>query len=162
MYDRTLINASSPGDEITVVGWVHEVRDLGGLTFLLLRDRSGILQVKFEKETLSSETLSILDQLYRESVVLLTGMVVSEKRAPTGIELVPKTIEILALSDPNLPLDPSGKVTSELSTRLDKRCIDLRRIETRAIFEIRSEIQRSIRQRFYDIDCIEINTPKIV
>ncbi|HII52113.1 MAG TPA: aspartate--tRNA(Asn) ligase [Halobacteriales archaeon] len=162
MYDRTLINTSSPGDEITVVGWVHEVRDLGGLTFLLLRDRSGILQVKFEKETLSSETLSILDQLYRESVVLLTGTVVSEKRAPTGIELVPKTIEILALSDPNLPLDPSGKVTSELSTRLDKRCIDLRRIETRAIFEIRSEIQRSIRQRFYDIDCIEINTPKIV
>ena len=45
MYDRTLINTSSPGDEITVVGWVHEVRDLGGLTFLLLRDRSGILQV---------------------------------------------------------------------------------------------------------------------
>ena len=162
MYDRTLINASSPGDEITVVGWVHEVRDLGGLTFLLLRDRSGILQVKFEKETLSSETLSILDQLYRESVVLLTGTVVPEKRAPTGIEMVPETIEILSLSDPNLPLDPSGKVTSELSTRLDKRCIDLRRIETRAIFEIRSEIQRSIRQRFYDIDCIEINTPKIV
>ena len=162
MYDRTLINTSSPGDEITVVGWVHEVRDLGGLTFLLLRDRSGILQVKFEKETLSSETLSILDQLYRESVVLLTGTVVPEKRAPTGIEMVPETIEILSLSDPNLPLDPSGKVTSELSTRLDKRCIDLRRIETRAIFEIRSEIQRSIRQRFYDIDCIEINTPKIV
>lgn len=50
MYDRTLINTSSPGDEITVVGWVHEVRDLGGLTFLLLRDRSGILQVKFEKK----------------------------------------------------------------------------------------------------------------
>ena len=162
MYDRTLINASTPGNKVTVIGWVHEVRDLGGLTFLLLRDRSGILQAKFEKEKLSTETLSTLGQLYRESVVLLTGEVVPEKRAPTGIELVPTKIEILSLSDPNLPLDPSRKVTSELSTRLDKRCIDLRSPETRAIFEIRSEVQRSIRQRFYDIDCIEINTPKIV
>ena len=55
MYDRTLINESTPGDEVTVIGWVHEVRDLGGLTFLLLRDRSGILQAKFEKEKLSTE-----------------------------------------------------------------------------------------------------------
>ena len=162
MYDRTLINSSTPGGTITVIGWVHEVCDLGGLTFLLLRDRSGILQAKFEKENLSQEILSLLDQLYRESVVLLTGEIVEEKRAPNGIELIPKTIEIISLSDPNLPLDPSGKVTSELSTRLDKRCIDLRRPESRSIFEIRSEVQRSIRQHFYDIDCIEINTPKIV
>jgi len=162
MEARTLIKDSSPGAIITAFGWVHEIRNLGGLTFLLLRDRSGILQVKFEKETISEEMLDLLNQLYRESVISVTGDIVSENRAPTGLELIPQSMDILSLSEPNLPMDPSGKVTSELSTRLDKRCIDLRRPEIKAIFEIRSEVQKSIRHCLNDIGCIEINTPKIV
>jgi len=162
MHERTLAADVAPGEDATVAGWVHEVRDLGGIAFLILRDRTGLLQVKFEKDELADDLVETGLGVHRESAIQVAGRVEEEERAPTGVEIVPESIEVLAAADPELPLDPSGKVGSELSTRLDHRTLDLRRAEVKAIFEVRSTVLGAARQAFRDLDCTEITTPKIV
>ncbi|MFC4247511.1 aspartate--tRNA(Asn) ligase [Natribaculum luteum] len=162
MQDRTYTADAEPGEDVTVAGWVHEVRDLGGIAFLILRDTSGKIQVKFEKDEMDDDLVETGLEAARESVVSVTGAVEEEPRAPTDVEVVPESVEIVAPADPELPLDPSGKVDADLSTRLDNRTLDLRKEEIQAIFEIRAEILRAARERFREFDCTEINTPKIV
>jgi aspartyl-tRNA synthetase len=162
MDERTYAAEAAPGEEVTVAGWVHELRDLGGIAFLILRDTSGRIQVKFEKEAMADELVETGLGAHRESVVSVTGAVEAEERAPTGVEVVPESVEVLAPADTELPLDPSGKVEAELSTRLDNRTLDLRRAEGQAVFEVRAEVLRAVRAAFRAHDATEINTPKIV
>ncbi|MCD2198559.1 aspartate--tRNA(Asn) ligase [Halobacterium sp. KA-4] len=162
MKDRTFTADAEPGDHATVAGWVHEVRDLGGIAFLILRDKTGKIQVKFEKDKMDDELVETGINVQRESVVQVTGDVEEEERAPTGVEVTPDSIEVMAEADPQLPLDPSGKVDADLSTRLDNRTLDARKPETKAIFEIRAEVLRAVREYFRSVGSTEINTPKIV
>jgi len=162
MDDRTYTADAEPGDTVTVAGWVHEIRDLGGIAFLVLRDTTGKIQVKFEKDEMDDDLVETGLDVHRESVLAVTGAVEEEERAPTGVEVVPESVEVVAEADPELPLDPTGKVDAELPTRLDNRTLDLRKPEVKAIFEIRAEVLRSVREQFRDLDCTEINTPKIV
>ncbi len=162
MQDRTLTAAVTPGETVTIAGWVHELRDLGGIAFLILRDRSGHIQVKIEKETMDEDLVEAATSVARESVVSVTGMAEEEPRAPTGIEVVPEEISVVAPAEPELPLDPSGKVDAELPTRLDNRTLDLRSDRVKAIFEVRSRMLAAVRTTFREEDCTEITTPKIV
>jgi len=162
MDDRTYTADATPGDTVTVAGWVHEIRDLGGIAFLIVRDTTGKIQVKFEKDEMDEQLVETGLDVHRESVVAVTGAVEEEDRAPTGVEIVPESLDVVADADPELPLDPSGKVDAELPTRLDNRTLDLRKPEVKAIFEIRAEVLRAAREQFRDLDCTEINTPKIV
>ena len=162
MDDRSVTADVSPGDEATVAGWVHEIRDLGGIAFLILRDRTGKIQVKFEKDEMDEAMVETALGVHRESVISVSGRVEAEERAPTGVEVVPDAVEVLAEADPELPLDPSGKVDAELPTRLDNRTLDLRKDEVKAIFEIRAAVLRAVREYFRSVGCTEINTPKIV
>ncbi|MFC7081183.1 aspartate--tRNA(Asn) ligase [Halorussus caseinilyticus] len=162
MEDRTYTADAEPGETATVAGWAHEIRDLGGIAFLIVRDTTGKIQVKFEKDEMDDDLVETGMNVNRESVVKVTGDVEEEERAPTGVEIVPESVEVIADADPELPLDPSGKVDADLSTRLDNRTLDLRKDETKAIFEIRAEVLRSVREAFRDLGCTEINTPKIV
>ncbi|MFB6282015.1 MAG: aspartate--tRNA(Asn) ligase [Haloferacaceae archaeon] len=162
MDERTHAADAAPGESVTVAGWVHEIRDLGGIAFLILRDRTGRIQVKFEKEGMDDDLVEAGLGVRRESVIAVSGAVEAEERAPTGVEVVPESVEVLAEADPELPLDPSGKVDADLSTRLDNRTLDLRKPEVKAIFEIRAEVLRAVRAYFRSIGCTEINTPKIV
>jgi aspartyl-tRNA synthetase len=162
MQDRTYAADAEPGDSATVAGWAHEIRDLGGIAFLIVRDTTGKIQVKFEKDEMDEDLVETGTEVNRESVVTVSGEVEDEERAPTGVEIVPDSVEVIAAADPELPLDPSGKVDADLSTRLDNRTLDLRKEETKAIFEIRAEVLRSVREAFREVGCTEINTPKIV
>ncbi|WP_254524797.1 aspartate--tRNA(Asn) ligase [Natrinema caseinilyticum] len=162
MQDRTYTADAEPGDEVTVAGWVHEIRDLGGIAFLILRDTTGKIQIKFEKDEMDDELVETGLDASRESVVTVSGSVEEEPRAPTGVEISPESVEVVAPADPELPLDPSGKVDADLSTRLDNRTLDLRKDDVQAVFEVRAEILRAVRERFREFDCTEINTPKIV
>ncbi|WP_302082472.1 aspartate--tRNA(Asn) ligase [Salinibaculum rarum] len=162
MDDRTYTADAAPGDTVTVAGWVHEIRDLGGIAFLILRDTTGKIQVKFEKDEMADDLVETALDVHRESVITVSGDVEKEERAPTGVEITPETIEVVAEADPELPLDPSGKVDAELSTRLDNRTLDLRKDEVKAIFEIRAETLRAVREHFRSVGGTEINTPKIV
>ncbi|RQH02033.1 aspartate--tRNA(Asn) ligase [Natrarchaeobius oligotrophus] len=162
MQDRTYTADAEPGDHVTVSGWIHEIRDLGGIAFLILRDSTGKIQIKFEKDEMDDDLVETGLGAARESVVSVSGSVEEEPRAPTGVEVVPEEVEIVSAADPELPLDPSGKVDADLSTRLDNRTLDLRKDDVQAIFEIRAEIMRAVRERFREFRCTEINTPKIV
>jgi nondiscriminating aspartyl-tRNA synthetase len=162
MESRTYATDATPGETVTVAGWVHEIRDLGGIAFLILRDTTGKIQVKFEKDQTADDLVETGLDVHRESVVTVTGTVEDEDRAPTGVELVPEAIDVLSEADPELPLDPSGKVGAELSTRLDNRTLDLRGAEQKAIFEIRATALAAVREAFRSLGCTEINTPKIV
>ncbi len=159
---RSLTNELEPGDKVSISGWIHEIRDLGGIIFLILRDREGVVQVKLKEEEVSDELFSLGDDISRESVIEVSGEVEEEDRAPTGIEVVPTDIEVLNEAETQLPLDPTGKVDSEITTRLDNRTLDLRKPEIQAIFNIRAEVLDSLRNTFIENDCTEINTPKIV
>ncbi|MFB6138201.1 MAG: aspartate--tRNA(Asn) ligase [Halobacteriaceae archaeon] len=162
MTERSYAADAEPGEHVTLAGWVHEVRDLGGIAFLILRDRTGRIQVKIEKDELDQELVTRALDVHRESVVEVTGEVAEEPRAPTGVEVTPDTFEVVAPADPELPLDPSGKVGAELPTRLDNRTLDLRKPEVKAVFEVKAAVLEAVREAFRDHDATEINTPKIV
>ena len=162
MDGRTYTADATAGETATVAGWVHEIRDLGGIAFLIVRDTTGKIQVKFEKDEMDDDLVETGLDAHRESVVRVTGAVEEEPRAPTGVEITPEEFEIVAGADPELPLDPSGKVDAELPTRLDNRTLDGRKPDVQAIFEVRAEVLRAARETFRELGATEINTPKIV
>lgn len=148
--------------EAEIIGWVHEIRDLGGLTFLLIRDRTGIIQVTVPKKKASDAVLSAVRGLPRESVVRVTGKVQAIDKAPGGRELIPQEFEIIARSESPLPLDVVEKVPAELDTRFDARFMDARKPRVSAIFQVRSSLVRTINEFFFSRGFVSISSPKIV
>jgi nondiscriminating aspartyl-tRNA synthetase len=158
----TQVTSEMNGTSVTICGWAHEIRDLGGITFLVVRDREGLVQVTLFKKAIDKNVLEVVRNLSRESVVAVTGTVKKEAKAPNGYELVPTQVTVLGKADSPLPMDTTGKVDADLDTRLDARFMDVRRPRTQAIFRIRHLMQKSIRE-FLDMEgFIEITTPKVV
>ncbi|ARM75998.1 aspartate--tRNA(Asn) ligase [Acidianus manzaensis] len=147
------------GKEVTLAGWVHNVRDLGGKKFILLRDNSGIGQVVLEKGT---EPFEIAKDITLESTLTVKGIVKADKRAPRGVEVHAKEIQILSTAKTPLPLDVSGKVNADIDTRLRERLLDLRRLEMESVIKIQSEAIKGFREYLYSQRFVEIFTPKII
>ena len=158
----TRSSAIIPETDVTVAGWVHELRDLGGISFLLLRDRDGIMQITMPKKKVPPELVERVRSLSRESVVRVAGHVKVEPKAPQGFEIIPHEVELLNAAESPLPLDVTGKVPAELDTRLDSRFMDMRLPATRAIFFIRAKMLHEVRSFLVARDFIEIQTPKMV
>ena len=156
------INPELSGDKIIVMGWIHEIRDLGGIIFLLLRDRDGIIQITAPSKKISKELLEEIRKLKKESVVAIKGIVQQSKKAPGGYEIIPDEIKLLNESKLPLPLDTTDKVRAEIDTCLDSRYIDLRRPKSSAIFKIKSRMLYSVRNFLELGEFIEINTPKLL
>ena len=150
------------GKKVKVAGWVYEVKDLGGIKFLWLRDREGIVQITAPKKKVNEDIFTLIPKLNSEDVIAVEGVVNFTPKAKLGFEIIPEKIEILSRADSPLPLDPTGKVKAELDTRLDNRFMDLRRPEVMAIFKIRSSVFKAVRDFFYQEGFIEIHTPKII
>jgi len=150
------------GQKITLSGWVHEVRDLGGICFIVIRDREGKAQVTMVKKKVDKDLFDAARKLVRESVITVIGSVKFEEKAPNGYELLPDEIRVLSIAGSPLPMDTTGKVEAELDTRLDSRFIDLRREETTAVFKIRHQVLQSSREYFIKHKFIETSTPKVV
>jgi nondiscriminating aspartyl-tRNA synthetase len=160
---RIPIQSVTPASgQAEICGWVHEVRDLGGLAFFLIRDRTGIIQVTIPKKRSSEAVLAAAKQVSRESVVRIAGMVKAIDKAPGGRELVPDLFEIISLADSPLPLDVVEKVPADLDTRLDARFLDARRPRVAAVFQIRSAATYAVNQYLHHEGFINITTPKIV
>ncbi|MFO7966456.1 MAG: aspartate--tRNA(Asn) ligase [Archaeoglobaceae archaeon] len=148
--------------EIVLYGWVHEPRDLGGLVFIILRDREGYAQVTLPKKVVDSELFKKARKMKRESVIAVKGVVKEESKAPNGFEIIPSSLEVLNEAEGPLPLDVSEKVPAELETRLDHRYLDLRRLRVQAIFRIKHQMLKSTRDFLTEEGFVEINTSKIV
>jgi nondiscriminating aspartyl-tRNA synthetase len=126
--------------EVVVAGWVHRIRDLGNLKFIILRDREGLIQITLKKGVTAPELIDLAENIKDEYVIAVKGVVKANKIAPKGRELLPLEIEILSRTVSNLPVSVSGKIESNLDTRLDNRVLDLRRPEVLAIFKIQSKL----------------------
>ncbi len=150
------------GKEVTLAGFVHETRDLGGIAFLVLRDRKGLAQITLVKKLVGKDMFKSVRSISRESVVLVRGTVKAETKAPRGFEILPTEVKVLGAAQVPLPLDPTEKVECELDTRLDARFMDIRRPCVLAAFEIESAVLRSLRDYFYTQGITEVFTPKIV
>lgn len=156
------INAQLDGKEVILTGFAHEMRDLGGIAFLVLRDRKGLAQVTLVKKLLGKEAFKSARSISRESVVLVRGNVKVEPKAPRGYEILPTEIQVLNAAQVPLPLDPTEKVECELDTRLDARFMDIRRPCVLAAFEIESAVLQYLRSFFTQKGLTEVFTPKIV
>ncbi|WGI18152.1 aspartate--tRNA(Asn) ligase [Methanonatronarchaeum sp. AMET-Sl] len=156
------ITPEMEGSEVVVAGWIHEVRDLGGVAFVVLRDREGKAQITIPKKKVPEELAEKMTSLVRESVVMVRGNIQKDERAPGNFELIPNDMKILSESKTPLPMDVSGKVNAELDTRLNSRYMDLRKPEINAIFKIRSVALTEVRNYLESQGYIEITTPKMV
>lgn len=156
------ITQEMDGKKVTLAGWVHEIRDLGGVFFLILRDRDGAVQVTLPKGKVDEKMFTLARGISRESVVKVTGTIKKEGRTPKGYEVIPEKIVVLNASESPLPLDPTEKVPAELDTRLDARFMDLRRPGIQAIFRIKAEVLGAVRTFLQRSGFTEINTPKVL
>lgn len=149
------------GKQVVVGGWVQDLRNLGGISFLQLRDREGVIQVTTLKKH-SKELFDKVASIQRESVVLVTGIVKESKEARAGFEIIPEDVKVLNPAEAPLPLGVIDKVGADLDTRLNNRFMDLRKEEVRAIFRVRATTLEGIRAYLISEGFIEVNTPKIV
>jgi aspartyl-tRNA synthetase len=128
------------GDEVVIAGWVHDVRILGGLVFVLVRNSRGIVQVTAPKKSVKQDVFELITHLHQEDVVRFKGVVKESNAARLGFEVIPSEAEILSKSATPLPLDPRGVTPAGLDTRLVWRSLDLRRPESAAVFKIENAI----------------------
>jgi nondiscriminating aspartyl-tRNA synthetase len=150
------------GKEVRLDGWVHDVRVLGGISFVLLRNARGIVQVAAPKKAVNPELLQLISGLHQEDVISCRGEVKESKAARMGFEIVPTAIEIIAKAASPLPLDPRGVTPAALDTRLEWRSLELRRPETTALFKIENAIVEGFEEFFQDLGFIRTFTPSII
>lgn len=148
--------------EVIVGGWIQDIRNLGGIAFIQLRDRSGVLQVTVIKKEHGEEFFKKLTTLSRESVIMVKGKVQPNNQVASGFEIWPAEMKVLGPAKTPLPLGVIDKVEADMDTRLDSRFIDLRKEEVAAVFKIRSTILGACREIFEKEGFLEVHTPKIV
>ena len=161
MIERIHTSAVEPdADEVAIAGHVHEIRDLGGLVFLIVRDREGLIQVVFKEER-EPELFEAVQNVGAEYVVRVVGEPLESDQAPGGVEIAPTEYEVIDEADSPLPLEISKDIEVDLSTRLDNRALDLRKPKTLAVFTLRSKLMTAMEEWFDDEGYVDIKTPRI-
>lgn len=146
---------------VTTKGWLHKIRKLGGLNFINLRDRSGLVQVLIEDEA----EVEKLRGMQIGTVLTIEGKVVSDERAPDGVELHEPTItvEVPVTDVPPIEIDkPIDHKTENFDTLFENRPVNLRNLDEQAVFRIRALALNYLREYLTANDFVEIQTPKIL
>ena len=151
------INSSMEGQDVLFGGWVVDLRKLGKMAFLTVRDVTGMCQV-----IVKGDAMSLLEGLNRQSVVRILGKVQASKAKDFDFEVSAIELQILAKAEYPLPIDPIGRLESDIDNRLNSRALDMRNQKTASIFKLRSQVLASIRETLIKRKFIEINTPKII
>ena len=152
---RTLVSevSSKVGEKVTVCGWVHRIRDLGGVSFVLLRDRSGSAQMVFTAKP----------EVTLESVVQIEGTVAANEKAPGGIEVRAEKLTVLSPAAVDLPFPVNQDPTkTSLESILDNRMISLRAPAILSIFRVQSTILRCFAEYLRGEGFTEIKTSKLI
>lgn len=150
------------GKDVVVEGWVHDIRLLGGINFLLLRDMDGIVQITAPKNKISADLLKRIEGLHNEDIVAVKGAVQKTTKTKSGVEIIPKELVKTYSSEPILPLDPRRVTKANLDTRLDWRSLDLRSPENLAIFKIQSKLMASMEEHLLDNKFLKVFTPSLI
>lgn len=147
--------ADYEGKEITLNGWLYNMRSSGKLRFLLIRDGTGIIQAVVSKSDVSEDTFSACEQLTQESSLKVTGVINPDKRAPSGYEIQAKKIEIIQIAQ-EYPITPKEHGSAFL---LDHRHLWLRSSRQHAILRIRAEVIKACRNFLDSRGFTLIDTP---
>ena len=163
----TEVSTADIGREVTVMGWVQKSRNKGGIIFVDLRDRTGILQIIFEENDCGAESFSKAEKLRSEFVIAVTGRVearsgaVNENLATGAIEVRAASLRILSESEtPPFPIEENSRTKEEL--RLKYRYLDLRRPDLQRNLMFRSRIAILTRQFLAEEGFLEIETPTLI
>lgn len=154
------VTKDDDGSTQTIAGWLQDVRLLGNLGFLVVRDRTGIAQATVLKKK-APELLELAGKIPRESVVAITGKVQMSEKARLGWEVIPERIEVLAEAQTPLPMGVVDEVGVELDTRLDNRYLDLRRPETAAVFKVRHHVVEAASQYLREQGFLEMHSSNL-
>lgn len=162
MNDLTIAELSSHiGKTVAVRGWLHKRRDLGGMVFAVLRDRSGVVQAiimdKAEQDKLSG--------LQNGTVLSISGEVVEEPRAVGGVELHSPVLTIISAVDEVMPIEidkPLDHKSENFDVLFENRAVGLRNLNERAIFRVQAALGRAFREYFEERSFTEIHTPKLL
>jgi nondiscriminating aspartyl-tRNA synthetase len=154
------IGASDHGTTATLAGWVEDVRNLGGIAFLIVRQRDGTFQATVKKKG-NEPLFEAAAKIVREGVVAVTGTVQPNAQVRNGWELLATAVELLSAASAPLPLPVADKVGAEMDTRFDNRTLDLRKPERRAIFHVRSVVLAALRESLAGQGFVEVHTPKL-
>ncbi len=152
------IDESLIGKEVTIAGWIEDMRELGAITFLTIKDVTSSMQVIAKPEMLMHNGVKVT----RQSSVAVTGVVQVSKSKNYPVEINARSIKVFSLAKHPLPLDPTGRVKASLDARLDARALDLRNQHVAAIFKLRHHTLQAIRSVLVEKGFIEVNTPKII
>lgn len=160
----TEVSNKNTGETVTVMGWVQKSRNKGGIIFVDLRDRSGILQVIFEEDKCGSESFAKAEKLRSEFVVAITGKValraggINQNLATGDIEIIAEDLRILSEAEtPPFPIEENSKTKEEI--RLKYRPLDLRRPDLQNNLILRSRVVSIIRNFLAEEGFLEIETP---
>ena len=162
----TEVSNTNIGENVTVMGWVQKRRNLGSLIFVDLRDRSGLLQIVFDEESVGSEGFEKAGTLRNEFVIAVEGEVakrsaaVNENLKTGDIEIIAKTLRVLSESDtPPFPIEENSQTKDEI--RLKYRFLDLRRPDIQRNLMLRSKVTFLIREFMMKEGFLEIETPML-
>lgn len=145
------------GSQVTLGGWVEDMRKMGRMTFLTLRDSTGRMQVII-KGGLNDK----IDSVNRQSVVTVTGTIQETRATDFEFELGATGLEVLARAAARLPIDPTGRLESGIDNRLNSRALDMRNPRVAAIFKLRHGVLGALRRTLAGEKFTEITTPKII
>jgi len=151
------VNVNMKDQDVILAGWVEDLRKMGKMTFLTLRDVTGITQI-----ILTDELTKAVEGITRQSVVRVAGKVQDTRARDFEYEIKANEISILAKAVYPLPIDPIGRLESHIDNRLNTRALDMRNQKTASIFKIRHHVLASLRKTLSEKKFIEITTPKII
>ena len=155
---RTVDVPKYEGREVKLYGWVEDKRILGNIMFITLRDGWGRVQLTIKKDGNPSIYNRAL-ATQRQSVISVVGRV---NRYKDTYEVIPSKYFLVSQANHPLPIDPTGRTPASLPTLIEYRPLSLRIERINAIFRIRAKVKRLIRDYFYSIGAVEIDTPKII
>lgn len=150
------------GELITLVGWVQTIRHQKKIQFLVLRDRTGLVQCVVDES--HDEAFKAIAVLSEESVVRIEGLVVAEQQAKAGFEVHIQTVEVLSLADSQLPIPLRGPTVenTDQGLRMDFRWLDLRLPKHLLIFQVWTQLEQSFRTYWIEHGFIQIHSPKLM
>jgi aspartyl-tRNA synthetase len=156
------ITAELDGKKVTLNGWVQEKRDLGGILFIILQDRSGTIQITIPRKKVNEQVLSKSDLVQKRYSISISGIVKSTKMSPRGVEVIPDEIRVLGTAAAKLPIDITGKTPANIESRLDARSLDLSLEQNVALFTIQHCALEEIRDFLFKKGFLEVHTPRII
>ena len=151
------LNEDIIGQKVNVAGWIEDIRDIGKIIFLVIRDITGPIQV-----IVNPKKFPRIKEIPRQSSIIISGEIQESKSKEMKVELRLKEIGETFYAKHPLPIDPTGRLESSMDKRLDARALDLRNENISNLFLIRSIALEIIRKTLREQLFIEVNTPKII